>query len=172
MKVRPARPSDVARIVDLVESAYRGETSRDGWTTEADLLDGQRTDAGEVGSLLPHLFVTDDLAGCFVLEPRKGVAYFGMFAVRPDRQGSGIGTALLGAAEERARLLGLGAIEMTVLAARAELLDFYERRGYTATGERRPFPYGDERFGRPRRPDLEFVVLRKQLGDGSSRVTT
>src|SRR4051794_13241714 len=41
---REAGPADLGAIVALVESAYRGESSRAGWTTEADLLDGQRTD--------------------------------------------------------------------------------------------------------------------------------
>lgn len=162
--IRPARADEVDEIVRLVESAYRGEPSRQGWTTEADLLDGQRTDAGEVRALLPHLLVADDLTGCCVVEPREGCAHFGLFAVQPALQGRGTGSALLTAAEDRARALGLPAVEMTVLEARTELLAFYERRGYVRTGERRPFPYGDARFGRPRTPDLEFVVLRKALG--------
>ncbi len=161
--LRPARPDDVEAIVALVESAYRGESSRRGWTTEADLLDGQRTDADEVREVLAHLFVTDDATGCFVLEPHHDHAYFGMFAVRPDLQGSGLGSALLAAAEARSRELGLAAMELTVLSVRAELIAFYERRGFRRTGETRPFPYGDERFGKPRRPDLEFVVLRKEV---------
>ena len=147
----------------LVESAYRGESSRAGWTTEADFLDGQRTDAEEVTALLPHLLVTDDVSACCVLEVRDGCGYFGMFAVRPDLQGQGFGSELLRAVETRARASGVRAVEMTVISLRAELIEFYGRRGYERTGATKPFPYGDERFGRPRRPDLEFVVLRKTI---------
>lgn len=163
MHIRPATEEDVDAIVALVESAYRGDSSRAGWTTEADLLDGQRTDAEEVRSVLPNLLVTEDLSGCCVLEPRGSSAYFGMFAVRPGLQGHGIGSLLLDASEARARELGATTVEMTVLSVRAELIAFYERRGYLATGETKPFPYGNERFGRPRTSDLEFVVLRKRL---------
>ena len=52
---------------------------------------------------------------------------------------------------------------MTVIAQRAELIAWYERRGYARTGEARPFPYGDPRFGEPRRDDLSFLVLEKPL---------
>lgn len=166
VQIRAATEADVAAVVALVESAYRGEASRGGWTTEADLLDGQRTDAAEVGPLVPHLLVAErdgSLVGCCVLEPREGSGYFGMFAVRPELQGAGIGDALLTAAENRARALALGRVEMTVLSGRAELIAYYERRGYRLTGDTSPFPYGDERFGLPRRVDLVFAVLAKDL---------
>jgi N-acetylglutamate synthase-like GNAT family acetyltransferase len=166
MQVRGARPEDVDAAVALVESAYRGEVSRSGWTTEADLLDGQRTDADEVRAVLPYLLVAESegaLVACCTLEPKDKYAYFGMFAVRPGLQGGGLGSALLVAAEERARRLGLPRVEMTVLSVRTELIAFYERRGYIRLAQTRPFPYGDERFGRPRRDDLEFVVLAKHL---------
>lgn len=166
VRIRPARADDVDAVVALVESAYRGESSRAGWTTEADLLDGQRTDADEVASVLPDLLLAvdgEDLVGCCVLACKEAVGYFGMFAVRPVLQGGGVGTALLTAAEDRARAHGLPAVEMTVLSSRAELIAYYLRRGYAETGETRPFPYGDERFGRPRTDDLAFVVLRKPL---------
>ncbi len=163
---RPAAPEDVPAIVDLVESAYRGEVSRAGWTTEADLLDGQRTDPEAVLESLPHLLLAVDdgtLVGCCALVPKDGHAYFGMFAVRPGLQGSGVGSAVLAEAEVRAARAGLSRVEMTVLSVRTELIAFYLRRGYRDTGEVRPFPYGDERFGRPRLDDLAFAVLTKPL---------
>ena len=166
MQIRPAEPSDVDAVVALVESAYRGEGSRAGWTTEADLLEGQRTDAEEVRRELPHLLLAVDgteLVGCCALVPKDGHAYFGMFAVRPGLQGGGVGSALLAGAEEKARAHGLDRVEMTVLSVRSELIAYYERRGYVRTERTAPFPYGDERFGRPRVDDLEFVVLVKQL---------
>jgi GNAT superfamily N-acetyltransferase len=162
--IRRASGGDVEGVVALVESAYRGEASRAGWTTEADLLDGRRTGPDEVMQVLDHLLLAvegGELVGCCVLDPTSG--HFGMFAVRPGRQGGGIGSALLSAAEARAAELGLDRLEMTVLSVREELLAYYERRGFRRTGGTRPFPYGDERFGVPRRDDLEFVVLAKQL---------
>ena len=163
MQLRPATPADVDAVVALVESAYRGESGRQGWTTESDLLDGRRTGPDEVRELLPHLLVSDDLTACCVLEPRGDHGYFGMFAVTPALQGGGRGSMLLAAAEDRARDLGLARVEMTVLSVRSELVAFYERRGYRQTGQTKPFPYGDERFGVPKRDDLEFVVLVKEL---------
>jgi N-acetylglutamate synthase-like GNAT family acetyltransferase len=167
VRIRKAHRKDVAAIVALVESAYRGESSRSGWTTEADLLDGQRTDPREVESLLEHIVVAEDdtgaLLGCCTLVPREGHGYFGMFAVQPGEQGSGVGSRLLDRAEQLARERDLGYVELTVISTRQELLDYYLRRGYKDTGERRPFPYGDERFGRPKRDDLDFTVLTKEL---------
>ena len=166
MRIRRASSRDVDGIVELVESAYRGESSREGWTTEADLLDGQRTDRREVESFLEHIVVAEDegaLVGCCTVFPRDDHAYFGMFAVRPGAQGSGVGSRLLARAEELATEQGLGYLEMTVISRREELIAYYLRRGYKDTGERRPFPYGDTRFGVPKRTDLEFTVLAKQL---------
>ena len=166
MEFRDATPDDVDAVVALVESAYRGDASRAGWTTEADLLDGQRTDRDEVTEALPHLvlaFDGDALVGCCALVPKGDHGYFGMFAVRPGLQGGGVGSALLAEAERRAQESGLAWVEMTVLSVRAELLEFYKRRGFVDTGETRPFPYGDDRFGQPRRDDLVFSVLVKHL---------
>lgn len=160
-------------VVELVESAYRGDASRAGWTTEADLLDGQRTDAAAVADtvsdaksvVLVNVDETGRMTACCQVDRRDdGVAYFGMFAVRPDAQGSGIGGEMLDEAERYAREeYESSELEMTVIGQRTELIEWYERRGYRRTGETRPFPYGDERFGVPRRDDLHFVVLAKRL---------
>jgi ribosomal protein S18 acetylase RimI-like enzyme len=157
---RFALAADVPAIVALVESAYRGEESRAGWTTEADLLDGGRTDTAAVQAILEG-----QLAACCQLERRPGaVAYFGMFSVRPGHQGQGWGRKVLARAEQVARQdLEAGTMVMTVLAPRHELIAWYERRGYRRTGETSPFPYGNARFGIPRRPDLSFVGLAKDL---------
>ncbi|MFI6329634.1 GNAT family N-acetyltransferase [Micromonospora chersina] len=170
--VRTARPADVAALVDLVESAYRGERSRAGWTTEADLLAGQRTDpdmvAEAVSSAAGTVLVVEDgteIVACCHLERRDDHVYFGMFAVAPGRQGGGLGRDLLAQAERYARdEWHTGEMRMTVITQREDLIAWYERRGYVRTGELSPFPYGDERFGVPLRPDLAFETLSKKLG--------
>jgi GNAT superfamily N-acetyltransferase len=164
---RPAGPSDVDAVVGLVESAYRGDESRRGWTTEAHLLDGQRTDSTEVERLIADhdsVVLLGErggrlLACCHLQRAAPSTAYFGLFAVRPTEQGLGVGHALLDAARRMAAEWGCSTVRMTVIRQRADLLAWYARRGFVPTGETAPFPYGDERFGRPRRPDLEFVVL-------------
>jgi GNAT superfamily N-acetyltransferase len=173
---RTAGAADVATIVALVQSAYRGDASRAGWTTEADLLDGQRTDELEIRGVLaaPRASMllaewAGECVGCCKVELGFGdAAAFGLFAVRPTLQGRGVGRALVAEAERVAIGDGARALRMTVLRQRAELLAFYARLGYEPTGDVAPFPYGDERFGIPRRPDLEFVVLEKPLRDLSS----
>ncbi len=154
------------------ESAYRGDASRAGWTTEADLLHGQRTGAEGVtevvtGPASRMIAVEEDgeLIACCQLERRDGHAYFGMFAVRPTRQGGGLGRQILAEAERLAREeWGAARMHMTVISAREELVAWYERRGYHRTGETTPFPCGGDRFGLPQRGGLEFELLVKELG--------
>ncbi len=167
-----AKPADIAAIVELVNSAYRGETSRRGWTTEADLVDGTRIDAGTLeeilavpGSAVLVLRAQSGLLGCVEVRKKDAdTSYVGMLAIRPALQGSGIGRQMLASAETFARHEhGARVVEMTVIEQRVELIAWYERRGYRATGERRPFPYNDERLGIPKSPDLRMVVLSKAL---------
>ncbi|TDB86139.1 GNAT family N-acetyltransferase [Actinomadura sp. KC216] len=168
---RTATPDDVPGLVALIESAYRGDASRAGWTTEADLLGGQRTDADMVLAVVNdtsgRMLVAETggvLAACCQLENRDGHAYFGTFAVRPDMQGGGLGKQVLAEAERLARdEWDAAEMRMTVITARAELIAWYVRRGYVRTGELSPFPYGDERFGLPKRDDLRFEILTKKL---------
>ncbi|GAA0472267.1 GNAT family N-acetyltransferase [Streptomyces stramineus] len=168
---RAATLADVPGLVALVESAYRGDDSRAGWTTEADLLDGQRTDPDGVKAVVTdensHLLLVElggETVACCQLEHRGEHAYFGMFAVRPDMQGAGLGKKIIAEAERivRARW-GAREMHMTVIRQRDELIAWYERRGYRRTGRMSPFPYGDERFGIPQRDDLEFELLVKDL---------
>ena len=166
---REAVAGDVDELVVLVTSAYRGDVSRQGWTTEADLLDGNRIDP----EVLRHdiarprskvLLAERDglILACAHVADEEGAGYFGMFSVRPDLQGGGIGKHLLGEAERVVRdEWRLPAMRMTVIDVRDELIAFYERRGYRRTGVYKPFPHGDERFGRPKRDDLRFEVLEK-----------
>jgi GNAT superfamily N-acetyltransferase len=170
LRFRPATADDVDRVVELVTSAYRGEASTAGWTTEHHLLRGQRTDATMVASAIEdadgELVLAErdgDLLGCIHVQRHGAAAHFGMFAVDPARQAGGTGSAVLGAAEDRARAWGCATMDLEVIAQRGELIAWYERRGYARTGETAPFPYGDDRFGIPQRDDLHFVVLRRDL---------
>jgi ribosomal protein S18 acetylase RimI-like enzyme len=170
---RAATAADVPAVVALVESAYRGESGLRGWTTESNLLDGQRTDAQDVGEAIARpdslvLLAEHDgvLVSCCHLEKQGGAAYFGMFAVDPTRQTGGVGKRVIAEAEQLARTRwGVDRMRMTVIVQREELIAFYERRGYARTGQIKPFPYGDARFGIPRRDDLRFEVLEKPLGE-------
>lgn len=171
LRFRAATADDVSALVALVESAYRGEASRRGWTTEADLLDGQRIDAeglaetlGKPGGRVVLAEQDGVLLGCAHVERQDGYAYFGMFSVRPELQGSGLGNALLAECERIARDdWHCATMRMTVISVRGELIAWYERRGYRRTGEYKPFPYGDARFGIPKRDDLRFEWLEKAL---------
>ena len=168
---RDARVTDVAAIVALVESAYRGDASRAGWTTEADLLDGQRIDVLGVadivvrrGSRVLLAEASGELLACCHLEKQGDSCYFGMFSVKPTMQAAGIGKRMLTEAERLTRAeWGCTTMEMTVISVRDELIAWYERRGYRRSGRYKPFPYGDERFGIPKRDDLRFELLVKQL---------
>lgn len=175
--ITPAQEADLPAVVALVNSAYRGDSSRAGWTTEAEYLDGQRTSLEDLTADLaapsrPTLLVLRQEAGgeilaCVLIEPLdkpEGLsAYLGMLTVRPTLQASGLGRVMLETAEAHAKALGAKAVRITVVNVRDALIAWYERRGYRLTGERQPFPYDDARFGLPKRPDLEFVVLEKGL---------
>lgn len=176
--VSPAMTADLPELARLANSAYRGESARRGWTNESDLLGGQRTDParlaeelagpdpstilclrdGGPGPILACVFLSK-----IVADDGRPLCYLGMLTVAPPLQAKGIGRTLLAEAEAFGRGWGASAVVMTVISAREELIAWYERRGYSRTGETKPFPYGDLRFGEPRRDDLEFVVLEKPL---------
>ncbi|KZV92432.1 GNAT family protein [Exidia glandulosa HHB12029] len=168
---RTATPEDIDTIVALVTSAYRGESSRAGWTNEADLVAGiritpamVRADMERERSSIILLERDGQLIACGHVADEDGAGYLGMFSVQPGLQGGGIGKLVLAEAERIVRdELGLKIMRMTVVDVREELIQFYERRGYARTGKFKPFPYDDERFGVPLRPDLKFVVMEKSL---------
>jgi ribosomal protein S18 acetylase RimI-like enzyme len=173
---RSATLEDIPALINLVTSAYRGDASKQGWTTEADILDGQRIDAhmlradlAQTKSMILIAESGERLFACaqVAVEPTTDsipTAYFGMFSVSPDAQGSGIGKIVLAESERLARnTLGCARVRMTVIDCREELIAFYERRGYVRTGIKKPFPYGDPRYGLPKRDDLQFEVLEKML---------
>ncbi|WP_294327653.1 GNAT family N-acetyltransferase [uncultured Sphingomonas sp.] len=170
--IRVATPADIPALHALVESAFRGDSARGGWTHEADLLDEQRTDPAALADAIADPDRTilialdgDALIGC-VEAKRAGMgrSALGMLSVRPDRQATGLGRRLVAAAEAYARTEhGATRMEMTVIAARGELIAWYERLGYARTEETRPFPMDDPRFGLPRMA-LSFVVLDRNIG--------
>jgi ribosomal protein S18 acetylase RimI-like enzyme len=171
---RDANHADIPWLVDLVTRAYRGDASRKGWTTEADLLDGQRIDAERMQAILDapqSMVLVAALDGqpmaCAQVAMEDGAGYFGMFSVEPEAQGGGIGKRVLAEAERIVRTRWQAPLmRMTVIDVRDSLIAFYERRGYVRTGRHAPFPYGDERYGIPKRDDLRFEILEKGLIDG------
>lgn len=170
-QIRLATLADVPALVPLVESAYRGEVSKAGWTTEADYLDGQRTDPQDLATIIAtpgqSIHVLEQggrLLASVHLKHQGGHCFLGMFAVSPTLQGAGIGRRLVTHAEQFARtVLQATAMRMYVISIRTTLIAWYERLGYTRTGETAPFPYGNPRFGLPKRDDLAFIVLGKAL---------
>jgi ribosomal protein S18 acetylase RimI-like enzyme len=170
MSISRATGADVPRILRLVNSAYRGEEAKKGWTHESDLIEGTlRTDENSLKEMIgnPDAVIlkyteNDQLDGCVYLKRQNDKLYLGMLSVSPDRQASGIGRKLLTAADEHAKNLNCKMIEMTVISARKELIAWYERLGYHVTEETKPFNV-ETKFGVPRQP-IEFLVMRKIIG--------
>ncbi|MDQ6813048.1 MAG: GNAT family N-acetyltransferase [Bacteroidota bacterium] len=169
MIILEASIDDVPKLCTLVNSAYRGDSSRKGWTTEADLLDGIRIDEEMLAAYINdnHSIILQcmnyecSLVGCVYLKVEGAQMYLGMLTVAPEFQAKGIGKLLLKASEEHALKSACTSLKMTVITSRSELIAWYERNGYRQTGERQPFP-NSERFGKPK-TQLEFLVLQKYL---------
>ncbi|RAK61664.1 GNAT family N-acetyltransferase [Phenylobacterium hankyongense] len=172
MRLQPATEADHPEVVALTHLAFRGTGPRASWNVES-IIAGDRINLALLREDLAakpgaHLLTWRDddgeLQGHVWLEPAEaGAWYLGLLTVRPDRQDQKLGRTLLAAAEDFARAHGAARMRMTVINLRDTLIAWYQRRGYRATGEIRPFPYGDDRFGRPRRDDLAFVVLERAL---------
>ncbi len=173
MLLNPAVEADYAAIIDLVNLAYRGTGPSASWNIE-NFIEGQRLNDSLLREDLaakPHAHLltyrdTSDgpLLGTVLLDPKEnGLWYLGLLTIRPDLQKRKLGRTLLAAAEDFAKQRGARTMQMTVVNVRDILIAWYKRRGYTLSGETRPFPYGDERFGRPLRDDLHFVVLEKNI---------
>jgi N-acetylglutamate synthase-like GNAT family acetyltransferase len=170
MPITKATIADTAELTALVNSAYRGESSQAGWTTEADLLDGIRIDEETMGGYLESDTITilkytgdkGTIIACVYLEPKENKRlYLGMLSVSPTLQAGGIGRQLLHEAEVWTHKLDCEIIFMTVITTRTELIDWYKRRGYIDTGNREPFHHGT-RFGVPK-TDIELMVLEKEI---------
>jgi GNAT superfamily N-acetyltransferase len=174
MLLNPAVEDDYSAIIDLVNLAFRGTGPSASWNTEIVFIEGQRLNESLLREDLAakpeaHLLTYRDdpdgpLLGTVLLDPKKdGIWYLGLLTVRPDQQKRKLGRTLLAAAEAYAKERGAHRISMTVVNVRDTLIAWYERRGYRLTEETKPFPYGDERFGKPLRDDLYFVVLEKSI---------
>ena len=168
-KITPATEKDIPELDALVNSAYRGESSKKGWTTEADLLDGLRTNPQILKEMIAakdaHIYcyrnMEDILEGCVYLQKKANELYIGLLTVKPTLQGAGIGKKLLAFADEQAKNKECAGLTMTVISVRTELIEWYQRHGYELTGETLPFPT-DPSFGLPRR-NLSFFVLKKKI---------
>ena len=170
MSISIANANDIPALVLLMDSAYRGESAKQGWTSESDLFIGnKRTDEETITRLfkkhgnvfLKHTNEAGEIDGCVLLSKKEKRLYLGMFSVSPTSQGNGIGKKLLAAADDHALRNGCGSIFMTVITVRKELIEWYERHGYQKTGRILPFPV-DERYGIPTQT-LEMIVLEKHL---------
>ncbi len=174
MLLEPANEADYPAVVDLINVAFRATGPTASWNIEAGVIEGQRMNDSLLREDLAaspeaHLLVHRDSAdgtilGTVWLDPKRdGVWYLGLLTVRPALQKQQLGRALLAAVEDFAKQRGARRMRMTVVHVRDTLIAWYERRGYTLTGETKPFPYHDKRFGNPLRDDLHFVVLEKAL---------
>jgi len=170
MNITQAKEQDIKQIVELVNSAYRGEASRAGWTTEADLIEGnKRTDETALASemkrhgavILKYATASGEISGCVFLEKKGESLYLGMLSVSPRLQARGIGKRLLEEASVYGKVNGCTRIYMTVISKRLELVAWYERHGYKKNGNTKPFP-NDNKFGKPVQP-LEFIELEKAI---------
>src|SRR5436190_19581117 len=164
-----ASTKDVSAITELLNSAYRGESSKQGWTTEAHLISGDsRTDDSEIRAIMcqrDSVFlkysVENAVVACVNLKIHGNRLYLGMFSVSPKLQAGGIGKKLLRASEEYAKHVACIAIYMSVISVRGDLIDCYQRHGYKDTGERKAF-IEDNISGKHLR-QLEFMILEKPL---------
>lgn len=164
-----ATEKDIPQLNTLINSAYRGESSKQGWTTEADLLGGIRTDEESLKEMMqnPNASILkyeeeNNILACVYLKKENEKLYLGMLTVSPQLQNKGIGKILLKASEDEARKTNCTAIFMTVISQRTELINWYKKYGYVDTGEKKPFPENDPRFGIPK-TKLEFIVMEKKI---------
>ncbi len=168
--ISKATLNDVTALNVLINSAYRGESSKAGWTTEADILGGQRTDEEDLKAIiakdgctvLKYTNEAGEIISCVRLEKHNSKMYLGMLTVSPVLQGGGIGKQMMAASEKLAKEENCVSVYMQVIKGRDELIAWYQRQGYSDTGKRKPFPISDPRFGIPRK-ELEFIIMEKEF---------
>ena len=167
--ITKATLEDIPALKELINSAYRGESSKTGWTTEANLLKGNRIDEDELEEILANeentilkLTQNNKITACVLLIAKEKKIYLGMLTVAPELQNAGIGRKLLEQAQVHALALGKSKIEMTVISVREELIAWYKRNGYQETGEKMDFPANLNDCVTSENP-LEFIILEKTL---------
>ena len=168
MNITKTTLQDIPQLVTLINSAYRGDESKKGWTTEAGLLEGKRINADGIKKIINQptavilKCVTDDdkITGCVYLKKNDNKMYLGMLTVSPILQAGGIGKKILKASEEYAVEQKCDTMEMTVISIRHQLIAWYQRHGYHNTGKITPFP--DDQLSIPTQP-LEFITMEKSL---------
>lgn len=173
IRFQTATIHDAPALSKLVNSAYRGDSSKQGWTTEADLLDGQRTDPESLIKIIENPLNQIELAyegkslnllgSVHLLQELPDTIYFGMLTIDPSLQGQGFGKILINHVEQVTRAYGFKQIRITVISSRTELIDFYKRRGFKETGREEPFPENDPKFGIPKIKGLFFKEFIKVL---------
>ena len=170
MPVLTATLQDIPELVSLINSAYRGDASKKGWTTEADLLEGEiRTNEETLEQLLQtngavflkYINEQNEIEGCIFLDKKGDQLYLGLLSVSPILQAKGTGKTLMNAAVDYAKQEGCDSIFMRVISLRHELINWYEKLGYSKTGQTEAFP-NDNRFGTPTQP-LEFIIMEKRI---------
>ena len=170
MPIITATTEDIPQLVALINSAYRGEESKKGWTTEADIIQGAlRIDEPALTELinvqgarfLKFANEQNRIDGCVYLHKIGEDMYLGMLSVSPGLQANGIGKQLMNEAEIHAKKLNSVRIFMRVISLRHELIQWYEKQGYHQTEQREPFP-ADTRFGTPLQP-VEFMIMEKRI---------
>lgn len=173
IRFQTATSKDLNDLSQLVNSAYRGDYSKQGWTTEADLLDGQRTDPAALREIIETPLNQIEIAfegkslkmlgSVHIKQELPDTLYFGMLTIEPTLQGQGFGKILMDHVERVARAYNLKKIRITVIPSRHELIAFYERRGFKATGKVEAFPEGDPRYGIPKVAGLTLKEFEKVL---------
>lgn len=172
IEFKTAHPKDADILARFVNNAYRGEGAKVGWTTEAYLIDGQRTDPQSLRDIMsqPHhriemAYEGDELVGCVhvTIEEKEDTLFFGLLTVAPKLQGAGLGRQILEHVEKVTRELKLSKMRMHVIHLRPELIAYYERRGFVATGKHEKFPEADPLFGLPKVKGLLLLEFVKEL---------
>jgi N-acetylglutamate synthase-like GNAT family acetyltransferase len=167
---RSAEIHDAESITRLVNSVYRGENSKKGWTTEADLLEGIRITTEKIEEIINSpddviivAELNNEMPGCVNLTKMKNQCMLGMLSVDVNLQNSGIGRKIIEYSEDFAKnTWGCNEMVMKVIGVRKELIEYYQRRGYKISGKKEPFTL-NHHFGKPQRNDLYFIYMTKKL---------
>lgn len=153
--IRVATPPDMQAMIPVLNAAFKVES----------FIEGERTDAERMTELMQkgEFLLAEDAAGrvvaCVYTEMRGERAYFGMLAVDPARQGSGLGCVMVGAAENHCRQRGCRWMDINVLSLRPELLPFHRKLGYIETGTEEFHPPHPLKGG----VECHIIVMSKQL---------